>query len=251
MPLPCDPSPCGANAICKERNGAGSCSCLPDYTGDPYQGCRPECVQNSDCVHTKACINNKCKDPCVGACGINAQCQVINHQPSCSCLSGYTGDPLKSCHISPFHYKTSFYLFLVTPLPRDPCQPSPCGSYSNCRVIDNHAVCSCQPDYVGSPPQCRPECVVSTDCAQNMACINQKCRDPCPGTCGQNADCQVINHNPVCSCTSGYTGDPFFGCVKEGEIFVFLKSRDSLHNPGILRAGWPPNVLNTFISGPQ
>lgn len=101
VPLPCDPSPCGANAICKERNGAGSCSCLPDYTGDPYQGCRPECVQNSDCVHTKACINNKCKDPCVGACGINAQCQVINHQPSCSCLSGYTGDPLKSCHISP------------------------------------------------------------------------------------------------------------------------------------------------------
>lgn len=123
----------------------------------------------------------------------------------------------------PFHYKTSFYLFLVTPLPRDPCQPSPCGSYSNCRVIDNHAVCSCQPNYVGSPPQCRPECVVSTDCAQNMACIDQKCRDPCPGTCGQNADCQVINHNPVCSCTSGYTGDPFFGCVKEGKIFICLR----------------------------
>ena len=110
----------------------------------------------------------------------------------------------------------------MTPLPGDPCQPSPCGPYSNCRVIDNHAVCSCQPDYVGSPPQCRPECVVSTDCTQNMACIDQKCRDPCPGTCGQNADCQVINHNPVCSCMSGYTGDPFFGCVKEGKIFIII-----------------------------
>ena len=110
----------------------------------------------------------------------------------------------------------------MTSLSGDPCQPSPCGPYSNCRVIDNHAVCSCQPDYVGSPPQCRPECVVSTDCTQNMACIDQKCRDPCPGTCGQNADCQVINHNPVCSCMSGYTGDPFFGCVKEGKIFIIL-----------------------------
>lgn len=98
IPLPCDPSPCGMNAICKERNGVGSCTCLPDYTGDPYEGCRPECVQNSDCIPTKACINNKCKDPCFGACGLNAQCHVYNHQPSCSCLSGYTGDPLKSCH---------------------------------------------------------------------------------------------------------------------------------------------------------
>lgn len=107
-------------------------------------------------------------------------------------------------------------------MPGDPCQPSPCGPYSNCRVIDNHAVCSCQPNYVGNPPQCRPECVVSTDCTQNTACIDQKCKDPCPGTCGQNADCQVINHNPVCSCTSGYTGDPFFGCVKERKIFIFV-----------------------------
>lgn len=96
---PCNPSPCGSNAVCKERNGAGSCTCLSDYTGDPYVGCRPECVQNSDCVHTRACINNKCQDPCVGACGLNAQCQVYNHQPSCSCFSGYTGNPLTSCHL--------------------------------------------------------------------------------------------------------------------------------------------------------
>ncbi|XP_029680457.1 neurogenic locus notch homolog protein 3-like, partial [Formica exsecta] len=205
--LPCDPSPCGANAVCKERNGAGSCTCLPDYTGDPYVGCRPECVQNSDCVHTKACINNKCKDPCVGACGINAQCQVYNHQPSCSCLYGYTGDPLTSCHIP-----------IKPPVQGDTCQPSPCGPYSNCRVIDNHAVCSCQPNYIGSPPSCRPECVVSTDCSPNAACINQRCKDPCVGTCGVNADCRVINHNPVCICAIGYSGDPFFGCVKEVEV---------------------------------
>jgi len=36
---PCEPSPCGINAICKEQNGAGSCSCLPEYFGNPYEGC--------------------------------------------------------------------------------------------------------------------------------------------------------------------------------------------------------------------
>lgn len=202
---PCNPSPCGSNAVCNERNGAGSCTCLAEYSGDPYEGCRPECVSNSDCPHSLACTNNKCKDPCLGACGLNAQCQVFNHQPSCSCLSGYSGNPLTSCYIPQ-----------VVPIsPENPCEPSPCGPYSNCRVIDFHAVCSCAPGIIGSPPTCRPECVVSADCAQNKACINQRCEDPCVGTCGINARCQVINHNPVCSCSNGYTGDPFSGCLKE------------------------------------
>lgn len=98
---PCNPSPCGANAVCKERNGAGSCSCLPEYFGDPYIGCRPECVINSDCDRSKACINNKCRDPCPGTCGLNAECHVVNHAPSCSCLPGYSGDPLTSCILVP------------------------------------------------------------------------------------------------------------------------------------------------------
>lgn len=96
---PCNPSPCGANAECKERNGAGSCSCLPEYFGDPYTGCRPECVQNSDCDRSKACVNNKCKDPCPGVCGINAECRVQNHSPVCLCLIGYEGDPSRSCQL--------------------------------------------------------------------------------------------------------------------------------------------------------
>lgn len=100
VPLnPCNPSPCGANAVCKERNNVGSCSCLPEYFGDPYTGCRPECVQNSECDRSKACVNNKCKDPCPGVCGINAECIVQNHAPSCNCISGYTGNPAESCHI--------------------------------------------------------------------------------------------------------------------------------------------------------
>lgn len=96
---PCNPSPCGANAECKERSGAGSCTCLPEYYGDPYTGCRPECVQNSDCDRSKACVQNKCQDPCPGVCGINAECRVQNHAPICLCLIGYEGDPTRSCSL--------------------------------------------------------------------------------------------------------------------------------------------------------
>lgn len=110
--------------------------------------------------------------------------------------------------------------------PKNLCQPSPCGPFSLCRVINGHPVCSCQANYIGSPPACRPECVVSADCTQDRACINQKCQDPCPGTCGLNARCQVVNHNPICSCSVGFTGDPFVRCVKE-KSKIFFKSKNS------------------------
>lgn len=68
--------------------------------------------------------------------------------------------------------------------------------------------------YSGVPPLCRPECTTSSDCRQNQACSNQKCIDPCPGTCGVNAKCQVISHNPICSCPPGYTGNAFMSCYQ-------------------------------------
>lgn len=109
--MPCNPSPCGANAQCREQNGAGSCTCLPDYFGDPYSGCRPECVMNSECPRDKSCVNNKCKDPCPGTCGLNADCRVNNHIPTCNCLPGFTGDALRSCHQIPPQPSKTLFLF--------------------------------------------------------------------------------------------------------------------------------------------
>lgn len=119
----------------------------------------------------------------------------------------------------------AWFFFVLCPLlgqdipPKNPCIPSPCGPYSQCRVVNNHAVCSCQTNYIGTPPSCHPECMVSSECAQDKACVNQKCVDPCPGTCGLNARCQVVNHNPICSCSAGYTGDPFVRCLKESSYY--------------------------------
>lgn len=97
--------------------------------------------------------------------------------------------------------------------PVDPCSPSPCGPYSICRVSGTHAVCSCDENYFGSPPFCRPECMVSSDCMPNKSCMNQKCVDPCIGVCGRNAKCTVVNHNALCSCPQNYVGDPFVQCT--------------------------------------
>lgn len=95
------------------------------------------------------------------------------------------------------------------------CYPNPCGMNSQCRVINEHVACSCIPGYIGSAPNCRPECVVSSECSQNRACIHKKCVDPCISVCGQNARCHVVNHNPICSCSSGFTGDPFVRCISQ------------------------------------
>lgn len=96
---PCNPSPCGSNAVCKTRNGAGSCACMQNYYGDPYISCRPECIQNSDCDRRKSCVNTKCVDPCIGSCGLNAECQVFYHSPVCTCRTGYSGNPNQACHV--------------------------------------------------------------------------------------------------------------------------------------------------------
>lgn len=200
---PCNPSPCGPNAQCSN----GICTCLPEYQGDPYQGCRPECILNSDCPKDKACSRNKCIDPCPGVCGQNAECNVINHIPNCYCKPGYTGNSFIICSI------------IEPQIPQNPCNPSPCGPNSLCRQVNNQAVCSCVPEFVGSPPNCRPECVTSSECLLNQACINQKCINPCPGSCGINAVCQVVKHSPICSCENKFTGDPFVRCFPISKIF--------------------------------
>lgn len=73
-------------------------------------------------------------------------------------------------------------------------------------------MCSCLAGMLGTPPYCRPECLIHADCPTKLACLNNKCRDPCIGSCGFNAQCTVVNHQPICSCHEGFQGDPFSGC---------------------------------------
>ena len=119
-----------------------------------------------------ACINTQCQDPCPGSCGISAQCVVERHNPVCTCPPGFIGNPFDRCVLD------------ERPPPNpDVCNPSPCGTNTLCTVLDGGAVCECMNSgYIGNPlVACKPECVLNTECPTTQACINQKCRDPCPG----------------------------------------------------------------------
>lgn len=101
--------------------------------------------------------------------------------------------------------------------PQNPCVPSPCGPFATCRESGyaNVPTCTCLENYIGSPPNCRPECTVDSECNSDRACLRQKCRDPCLGSCGIGAQCLVVNHMAVCLCPKGYTGDAFANCFPE------------------------------------
>ena len=73
----------------------------------------------------------------------------------------------------------------------------------------------------------RPECTTDYECPKHLACIREKCQDPCQThTCGINAECMVRNHRALCVCLSGFVGDPFTICEERKletpqKVFVF------------------------------
>lgn len=90
---------CGQNAVCEgAKNHAAVCKCPEGYFGNPYSGCRAECLSHGDCPSNKpTCIYNKCKNPCDGVCGVGANCELRGLTPVCSCPRDMTGDPFVRC----------------------------------------------------------------------------------------------------------------------------------------------------------
>lgn len=118
------------------------------------------------------------------------------------------------------HFNHCLFVWCCCTLVPEPevhvCQPSPCGPYSICNEHNGLAICTCIENYIGSPPACRPECTINSECDLDKACVNHKCVNPCASSiCGDQARCQAINHNPICSCPLGFTGDPFVRCIPE------------------------------------
>lgn len=133
-------------------------------------------------------------------------------------------------------------------VPKDPCLPSPCGMYAECRNNNGIASCSCLPSYRGSPPNCRPECRVNSECPMNLACNNEKCRDVCLGSCGITSLCTVYNHIPVCTCPEGFIGDPFSNCYPRpvtSKKFLYLLLRKSCLEKSLVNYDAP--FLKSFI----
>lgn len=142
------------------------------------------------------------------------------------------------------------------PTPTNPCVPSPCGPFSVCQENNSgFPACSCLANYIGSPPNCRPECSLNSECRSDQACIREKCADPCPGSCGNRARCTVVNHTPICTCFEAHTGDPFSNCYPRQEPTPKRKT-NFLHSPltrkklTILYYFSCYNDLNTLVVAP-
>lgn len=122
------------------------------------------------------------------------------------------------------HYRISNknkVIFLLENEEKNSSLSSPCGPHGVFRQINNNIICSCEPDFIGKPPYCRPQCILSNECPFDLACENNKCIDPCRNSCGVNADCLVINHSPICTCKADYTGNPFTVCMKNQSKSIF------------------------------
>lgn len=102
--------PCVANAECKvydtEPKRTMTCSCKEGYTGKGDVLCTPitqpiehGCTSDEQCAPTQACIDRKCVNPCHvrNPCAKFATCITVDHDPTCRCPPGMTGDGYHKC----------------------------------------------------------------------------------------------------------------------------------------------------------
>lgn len=197
----------------------------------------PECIADNDCTNDKACINQRCENPCTASpniCGQNAECHPQLHRALCICRNGYTGNAQTACFESMYrqnHQHNSFLnpLFFAVGCRADsdcpstqacinrectdPCSFTQCGLNALCRADTNHkARCYCPDSFRGNPlVRCeRPECTTDAECPLHLACQNERCESPCK--CGPSAICDVRNHVAICSCPPGFVGNPLALC---------------------------------------
>lgn len=189
---------CGENSICRVSEHRVICLCPDGFRGEPTQGCtRSECSVDSDCEIDKRCETGSCRNPCLqtGACGVNAQCRVVNRRKQCSCPPGHFGNPAIECSL-----ETS------------PCARNPCGPNTRCRDANGGYECTCAPGCVGDPHK---GCL----CGGESVAV-------CAGhTCGRNAACRIVNQNEAeCYCPPLYpNGDPSYECKDLFFIHFFFR----------------------------
>ncbi|GBN12717.1 Fibrillin-2 [Araneus ventricosus] len=204
---------CGRNANCRPINHKPECTCPPNFFGNPNVVCeqvkvKPECEidqecnvgyicestrcvagcrHDNNCPRHLACVNRQCQDPCLlpNSCGVNAECHADNHRPICTCPSNFRGD-----------------------------------AYIECRIAQPDVECEhdldCSVDKICENTRCVKGCRTDANCRFEETCINHVCQNPCSiyGACGQNAICKAINHDRICACAPGFSGNPHTLCSR-------------------------------------
>lgn len=237
---PCTTHLCGRGAECFVQSHFPQCRCPLGTQGNPQVACiTGVCQYNEDCADHEACdrLNRICRPVCdSGVCANTAICTGRRHQPECTCPAGNTGDPYVQCSLIPLPIPVEpecrndadcpSQLACINAHCQNPCsQPDVCSLDQQCRILDTlplrTIICQCLPDtIVDANGRCRniiqiqPACTIDPDCPDSDKCIRGECVPACRfDQCGINALCSPINHQAVCTCASGYTGNPHRECT--------------------------------------
>lgn len=241
---------CGPNALCSIDKHLSQCTCPEGFEGNPTpdQGCvrvPAPCLATNQCPSSHMCIGNQCNLPCqkASACAIGERCyqnvcrkvcytsnnclpgEICNNDGTCQpgCDSDADCPPTELCLSGKCKCAAGF---IGTPFgcsDIDECTEEPCHPTARCENLPGSYRCICPEGTVGdglTQQGCiKPkECYKDDDCANNLACINDKCTEPCTNTtCGPNALCNAENHQASCYCPPGHLGDPSehtVGCFK-------------------------------------
>ena len=236
---PCNSVACGKNEVCKLDGNNAVCHCQDSFVWNPVSSsCDkpsiPECSNNEECHQSSACIPDvlgvlKCVPVCSQFnCPANSVCNANNHEGSCQCLPGYSGNPndRNGCRIerqnecstnaecpeSDMCLKQQGAFKCVSA-----CDKVQCGPAAVC-ITNNHiAQCTCPPgSFAGDPNDlskgCQEvPCVYNIDCPPTQLCnrLTHTCYDVCQeDTCGDNAVCIAEDHKSNCQCPAGFRPNP-------------------------------------------
>lgn len=224
---------CSPRAECIPQNHMPICKCSEGFFGNPYVDCKREpqveCTVDGDCSSRLACINHECVNPCttLEPCLQPSKCEVVPSLPVrtmiCVCPEGYVSSGNGTCKVLEPVTRVGGCVAdsdcpsdkaCVNDICRNPCA---CAPNAICRVRDHKPICSCEQGYDGQPEiQCTHiGCRSDDECSTTHACINRQCVPACAAdgsSCGERAECYGINHNAVCECRPGFTGNPKVGC---------------------------------------
>jgi len=97
-------------------------------------------------------------------------------------------------------------------------------------IIDERGNCVCPVEYGyrldvrgNCVPVKGPECETDDDCPDHKYCNpnTKTCDNPCATKkCGLYALCNATNHQAICQCIAGYTGNPEKLCSKYFQLFT-------------------------------
>lgn len=165
------------------------------YVGNPLSGCRHECESDGECGSQENCKDFKCQQACT-QCGIGASCvRVSNHRAICECPKVSNA----ACTFAILFYTlpiTTLWTFIKTELLRQPIYRMPSWMlwwyvYQPFNVFPTNPTnsVSCLPFGKYQDRDCP---------AGRPACYYGVCKNPCDGTCGVNADCNLRGLTPIC-----------------------------------------------------